>query len=52
MTKLEAVKSIYYWLKYKDMIGGLPRAVEIYNYLTGGGTIEITKKDIRGYFYR
>lgn len=52
MTKTDAVKTIYNWLKFKDMIGGLPRAVEIYNYLTGYGTIEITKKDIQCYFGR
>ena len=46
MTKTDAV---HYILKIKDGIG-VKRAVEIYDYLTGFGIIEIDRETINAYF--
>ena len=50
LSRTEAVKLIYQALNDVFMIGGLPRAISIYNYLTGGGIIEIYPETINRYF--
>lgn len=47
MKKTEAVKYIYYHLY--DFEGGLPKAVEIYNYLSNFGEIELSEIIIKNY---
>ena len=49
MGKGEAIRLIYSLLQYYSIDGGLPRAIEIYKYLTGYGTIEITRDAIERY---
>lgn len=52
MTKTKAIKAIFGLLKNHGIYGGLPRAVEIYNYLSAHGEIEVTGAMIMGYFSR
>lgn len=47
MAKAKAVQAI---LK-KLNIGGLQRALEIYNYLSCNGEIEVTQQDIEIFFF-
>ena len=49
MTKAKAVKEIYKYLQSR--IGGLPRAIEIYNYLSCNGEIEVTEQEIAIFFF-
>lgn len=44
MTKTKAVKMIL-----DNIDGGLPRAIEIYNYITGYGSTEATPEQILRY---
>ena len=48
MSKAEAVKKILKHLEF----GGLPRAIEIYNYLGCFGELEVTTEMVDGYFNR
>ena len=45
MSRTQAVKYIY-----DNIEGGLPRAIEIYNYLSCYGELEVTEEKINNYF--
>lgn len=48
MTRTKAVREILNNINY----GGLPRAIEIYDYLSGYNTIVVTTEIIANYFRR
>lgn len=50
MTKANAVKRIFNEMKNRNMDGGIPKAVEIYNYIGCYGELEVTVEDIVRYF--
>lgn len=50
MTKAQAVKKIFNILNDWGFGGGLPRAVDIYKYLSCGGELVITEDIINRYF--
>lgn len=52
MAKAKAVKRIFNEMKNRDMDGGIPRAVEIYNYIGCYGECEVTAEEIARYFER
>lgn len=50
MKKTKAIKMIYEQMNYRGISGGLPKAVDIYKYLTANEEIAITAKIIFQYF--
>lgn len=52
MTRTKAVKLIYQILTTEFYYGGLPRAIDIYNYISCYGNLEVTPDMINRYFNR
>lgn len=52
MARAKAVKMILDIMEDNGTLGGLPRAIEIYNYLACYGEVKVTAAMIRVYFNR
>lgn len=50
MERTKTVKRIYDYLNDNCYYGGLPRAIDIYNYLSCNGQIKVTNEMIERYF--